>query len=206
MDHHYEYFWLDPKFWVAVSFVVFFVLVGRMAWARLTGMLDGRAAKVRADLDEAARLRAEAEAVFASFGRTRSVVPLCVRALATLHRDAPRSCTSARLTPASVSAARTSAAPNCRSPPSRGAAETEISRSTRVRSSSNPEIWATSDSRIDSDDTAAVGQMRISPPRAEEVAHSALSAVATIIQHPCRLSFILTSPPSLPRYWLLRIS
>ncbi len=63
MDHHYEYFWLDPKFWVAVSFVVFFVLVGRMAWARLTGMLDGRAAKVRADLDEAARLRAEAEAM-----------------------------------------------------------------------------------------------------------------------------------------------
>lgn len=63
MDHHYEYFWLDPKFWVAVSFVLFFVLVGRMAWARLTGMLDGRAAKVRADLDEAARLRAEAEAM-----------------------------------------------------------------------------------------------------------------------------------------------
>jgi F-type H+-transporting ATPase subunit b len=63
MEHHYEHFWLDPKFWVAVSFVLFLLLVGRMAWARITEMLDGRAARVRAELDEASRLRAEAEAM-----------------------------------------------------------------------------------------------------------------------------------------------
>jgi hypothetical protein len=39
MAHHYEHFYLDPKFWVAVSFVIFLLLVGRMAWAKLTGML-----------------------------------------------------------------------------------------------------------------------------------------------------------------------
>jgi F-type H+-transporting ATPase subunit b len=61
MAHHYEHFWLDPKFWVAVSFVIFVALVGRMAWAKLIGMLDGRAARVRSELDEASRLRAEAE-------------------------------------------------------------------------------------------------------------------------------------------------
>ena len=61
--HHYEHFYLDPKFWVAVSFVIFLLLVGRMAWARLTEMLDGRAARVRAELDEASKLRAEAEAM-----------------------------------------------------------------------------------------------------------------------------------------------
>ncbi len=63
MEHHYEHFWLDPKFWVAVSFVVFLLLVGRMAWARITGMLDGRAERVRMELAEASRLRTEAEAL-----------------------------------------------------------------------------------------------------------------------------------------------
>ncbi|MBL6455382.1 F0F1 ATP synthase subunit B [Belnapia sp. T6] len=63
MGHHYEHFWLDPKFWVAVSFVIFFLLVGRKAWAQLTGMLDARAERVRADLAEASRLRVEAEAL-----------------------------------------------------------------------------------------------------------------------------------------------
>jgi F-type H+-transporting ATPase subunit b len=63
MEHHYAHFWLDPKFWVAMSFVIFFALVGRMAWARVTAMLDERAARIRAELDEAQRLRAEAEAM-----------------------------------------------------------------------------------------------------------------------------------------------
>ena len=30
MAHHYEHFWLDPKFWVGVAFVLFVVLTGRM--------------------------------------------------------------------------------------------------------------------------------------------------------------------------------
>lgn len=63
MQHHYEHFWLDPKFWVAVSFVIFFLLLGKKIWAALTGALDARAAQIRASLDEAARLRAEAEAM-----------------------------------------------------------------------------------------------------------------------------------------------
>ena len=61
--HHYEHFWLDPKFWVAVSFVIFFLLLGKKIWAALTGALDSRAAQIRASLDEAARLRSEAEAM-----------------------------------------------------------------------------------------------------------------------------------------------
>ncbi len=63
MPHTYEHFWLDPKFWVAVSFVLFFLLVGRMLWPRLTGMLDARAERVREELAEAAKLREEAEAL-----------------------------------------------------------------------------------------------------------------------------------------------
>jgi F-type H+-transporting ATPase subunit b len=63
MDHAYAHFWLDPKFWVAISFVLFVVLAGRTAWARVSEMLDARGARIRADLDEAARLRSEAEAM-----------------------------------------------------------------------------------------------------------------------------------------------
>jgi F-type H+-transporting ATPase subunit b len=61
MKHEYDYFWLDPKFWVAVSFVLFVLLVGRLAWNRVTAMLDARADRVRAELEEASRLRREAE-------------------------------------------------------------------------------------------------------------------------------------------------
>ena len=61
--HGYEHFWLDPKFWVAVSFVLFFVLFGGKLFSALMGALDKRAAGIRAQLDEAAKLRAEAEAM-----------------------------------------------------------------------------------------------------------------------------------------------
>ncbi|HUB13702.1 MAG TPA: F0F1 ATP synthase subunit B [Acetobacteraceae bacterium] len=56
--------WLtEGRTWVAAAFIIFFVLFGRKLWAALAGMLDDRAAKVRAELDEAARLRREAEAM-----------------------------------------------------------------------------------------------------------------------------------------------
>jgi F-type H+-transporting ATPase subunit b len=55
----------DPKFWVAASFVVFFLLFGKMAWARVSAMLDARGERIRDELEEASRLRAEAEAMLA---------------------------------------------------------------------------------------------------------------------------------------------
>ena len=56
-------FFTEPRNWVAVAFVIFFVLFGRKLWTALAAMLDDRAAKVRGELEEAARLRAEAEAM-----------------------------------------------------------------------------------------------------------------------------------------------
>lgn len=54
-------FWMESRFWVALAFVVFFVLFGKRLWAALAAMLDARAAAIGKELDEAARLRAEAE-------------------------------------------------------------------------------------------------------------------------------------------------
>jgi F-type H+-transporting ATPase subunit b len=60
---HEESFFAEPRNWVAIAFVLFFVLFGRKLWSALTAILDDRAVKVRAELDEAARLRREAEAM-----------------------------------------------------------------------------------------------------------------------------------------------
>ena len=51
----------EPRFWVAVAFVLFFGLLGKKLWVAITGLLDKRTNEVRAELAEAARLRQEAE-------------------------------------------------------------------------------------------------------------------------------------------------
>jgi len=53
----------NSRTWVALAFIIFFVAFGRKLWSALAAMLDDRAAKVRAELEEAARLRREAEAM-----------------------------------------------------------------------------------------------------------------------------------------------
>jgi F-type H+-transporting ATPase subunit b len=59
---------LDPEFIVAVCFVIF---VGLMIYfgihGKINSALDGRAARIEAELGEAARLRTEAQALLASF-------------------------------------------------------------------------------------------------------------------------------------------
>jgi len=69
MEH--ESFFADPRSWVAFAFVIFFVLLGKTMWKALTAMLDGRAEKIRAELAEAQRLRAEAEAMLAEAAKSR---------------------------------------------------------------------------------------------------------------------------------------
>ncbi|MBE1724294.1 F0F1 ATP synthase subunit B family protein [Bombella apis] len=51
----------EPRFWTALAFVLFFVIFGRKIWAIVTSKLDDRADEVRKNLDEATRLRREAE-------------------------------------------------------------------------------------------------------------------------------------------------
>lgn len=59
---------LDAEFWVALGFIAF---IGLLAYfkvhAKINASLDARAERIKKDLAEAAQLRAEAEAVLASF-------------------------------------------------------------------------------------------------------------------------------------------
>jgi len=54
-------FWIDPTFWIAVSFAIFAGLAIKLAWGRVMAMLDGRGIRIAGELAEASRLRTEAE-------------------------------------------------------------------------------------------------------------------------------------------------
>lgn len=57
----------DPTFWVLVSFVIFVALVWKPGSKAVAQMLDDRAEKIRVDLEKAAKLREEAQALFAEY-------------------------------------------------------------------------------------------------------------------------------------------
>ena len=50
----------DPSFWVAVAFLLFFVLAGKVLWKQIAGMLDKRSAGIAKALADAEKLRADA--------------------------------------------------------------------------------------------------------------------------------------------------
>ncbi len=57
----------QPEFWVLVAAVIFVVVVWKPAGRSLGGGLDARAARIAAELDEARRLRQEAEQLVARY-------------------------------------------------------------------------------------------------------------------------------------------
>lgn len=60
-----------PRTWVTVAFFIFMGLAARKIWGLLTGILDTRAATIRAELEEAASLRAQAEAMLSDASAKR---------------------------------------------------------------------------------------------------------------------------------------
>ncbi|MEE8172243.1 MAG: F0F1 ATP synthase subunit B [Alphaproteobacteria bacterium] len=61
----------DANFWILIAFVTFIGVFGRKAWSAIKKALDGRRDKIQADLDEAQRLREEAQGVLAEYERKR---------------------------------------------------------------------------------------------------------------------------------------
>ncbi len=57
----------DPEFWVLVAAVIFAAGIWKPARKALLGSLDDRAARIRAELDEARKLREEAEQLLAQY-------------------------------------------------------------------------------------------------------------------------------------------
>jgi F-type H+-transporting ATPase subunit b len=60
----------SPEAWVAICFICFLGLLGYLGVHRkLTGALDQRQGRIKSELDEASRLRQEAQALLAEFER-----------------------------------------------------------------------------------------------------------------------------------------
>ncbi len=78
-------------FWVTVAFFLFVALFGGRLWKVVTNLLDGRIAAIRAQLDEAAQLRAEAEAMLAdATARQQAAVAAAAELLSRAHAEAAR--------------------------------------------------------------------------------------------------------------------
>lgn len=58
-----------PEFWVAVGFLILLAVVFRPTKNMIIGSLDSRADKIRSSLDEAEKLREEAQHVLADYQR-----------------------------------------------------------------------------------------------------------------------------------------
>lgn len=59
----------DPTFWVAVAFAGFVILAAKPVTRALFGALDARAARIRAEIEEATALREEAQKTLAESKR-----------------------------------------------------------------------------------------------------------------------------------------
>ncbi len=67
-----EAFWVAPEFWVAIAFVILVALAGRKVMRTITAGLDARADAIRHRVEEAERLRDEAQEVLASYQRKQN--------------------------------------------------------------------------------------------------------------------------------------
>jgi F-type H+-transporting ATPase subunit b len=76
-----EHFFTDPKNWVMIAFFLFFILFGTKLWRALASILDARTSSVKADLEEASRLRREAEALLDTAERQRADALMEAKAL-----------------------------------------------------------------------------------------------------------------------------
>lgn len=68
-------FWnlANPELWVGAGLLLFVAILWKAgAFGMATAGLDAKAAKIKADLDEAARIRAEAEALLADINKQRA--------------------------------------------------------------------------------------------------------------------------------------
>ena len=58
-----------PEFWVAVGFIILVLVISKRGWGAIKDGLDARAERIRSSLDDATRLREEAQHLLAEYQR-----------------------------------------------------------------------------------------------------------------------------------------
>lgn len=95
--HHYDSIWADPRTWVGIAFLVFFLIFGKRIVTIVLQTLDRRGIAVQQELDEASRLRQEAEAMLAAANAQREAALRDAKALLdNAHAEAARLAEAAR--------------------------------------------------------------------------------------------------------------
>lgn len=65
----------EPKVWIAVSFVLFFAMIWKVdVFGKIARALDERGRKIKDELEEATRLREEAQATLAAYQAKQALV------------------------------------------------------------------------------------------------------------------------------------
>lgn len=59
----------DPSFWVGLAFVLTVALIAKPIWRGISGSLDERADKIREQIEEARKLREDAQSLLADYQR-----------------------------------------------------------------------------------------------------------------------------------------
>ncbi|MGH7123992.1 MAG: F0F1 ATP synthase subunit B' [Stellaceae bacterium] len=75
-------------FWLAVIFLLLYLLMARVALPRVAAMIEARKARIEGDLERATQMKAEAEAVMAAY--ERSLADARAQAQATLKEAMER--------------------------------------------------------------------------------------------------------------------
>ena len=78
---------LVEGFWIGLAFVIFIAICWRRVGRLIAGGLDGRAARIKEELDEAVRLREEAQALLARYQRQQSEAVTEAEDILALARD-----------------------------------------------------------------------------------------------------------------------
>ena len=80
--------WQNPEFWVGVGFLVFLVVAGMMGGFKAAAAgLDAKASAIKTNLDDAARIRAEAEALLADISRQSADAEAQTKAVIAAAKD-----------------------------------------------------------------------------------------------------------------------
>ena len=104
--HHDASLWADPRFWVGLAFFLFFAIFGRKMFTPLLAVLDNRSAGIKRELEEAGRLRQEAEAMLADAQARRQAALQEARAMLDNARAEAQRASEAARAEAAGSAAR----------------------------------------------------------------------------------------------------
>ncbi len=59
----------DPSFWVGLAFVVTVAMIAKPIWRAISASLDERADKIRSQIEEARKLREDAQSLLADYQR-----------------------------------------------------------------------------------------------------------------------------------------